>query len=57
VAVAVYKVQFGLQVFLITDGQPINMADYEGLILLEEHIDGVSLLDVHQQMGLTYYSA
>ncbi|DBB02648.1 TPA: hypothetical protein ACH3X3_011616 [Trebouxia sp. C0006] len=29
-----------IEVFLITDGQPINMADYEGLILLEEHIDG-----------------
>ncbi len=51
VAIAAYKVQFSLQVFLITDGQPINMADYEGLILLEEHIDGVSLLDVHQQQG------
>lgn len=42
-AIAVCNVQFCLQVFLITDGQPINMADYEGLILLEEHIDGVSL--------------
>jgi len=49
VAIAVYNVQFGLQVFLITNGQPIDMADYEGLILLEEHIDGVRLLDVHQQ--------
>ncbi|DBA72087.1 TPA: hypothetical protein ACH3X2_010812 [Trebouxia sp. C0005] len=28
-----------IEVFLITNGQPINMADYEGLILLEEHID------------------
>lgn len=48
VAIAVYKVQCSLQVFLITNGQPINMADYEGLILLEEHIDQVSVLDVQQ---------
>ena len=48
---AVYKVQYSLQVFLITNGQPINMADYEGLILLEEHIDGVSLHVVHHQPG------
>ena len=32
----------GVQVFLITDGMPINMTDYEGLILLEEHIDEVT---------------
>ena len=51
VAIAVYKVQCSLQVFLITNGQPIVMADYEGLILLEEHIDGVRLLDVRQQPG------
>lgn len=36
----------GVQVFLITDGMPINTTDYEGLILLEEHIDEVSLLHV-----------
>jgi hypothetical protein len=47
-ATAVYEAQCHLQVFLITNGQPIDMADYEGLILLEEHIDGVSLLDVQQ---------
>ena len=35
-----------MQVFLITDGMPINMTDYEGLILLEEHIDEVSLLHI-----------
>jgi len=34
----------GLQMFLVEDGKPINMADYEGLIVLEEHIDQVHLL-------------
>ena len=49
VAIAVYEVRCSLQVFLITNGQPIVMADYEGLILLEEHIDGVRLYAVRQQ--------
>ena len=31
-----------LQLFLIEDGQPINMNDdYRGIIVLEEHVDQV----------------
>lgn len=33
-----------MQLFLIENGQPINMnSDYRGIIVLEEHIDEVSL--------------
>ena len=33
-----------MQLFLIDNGQPINMnSDYRGIIVLEEHIDEVSL--------------
>lgn len=32
-----------LQLYLIEDGKPINPQDYRGIIVLEEHIDQVSI--------------